>query len=203
LAPLWEEGVRDLTPLLEKRKTLQGQTQTYILNAASIHAKLHSGDKTRPTSSLETTISTLRATLALPTAHEHRKLPKDTTSQTHVIHATWERYFDYENIPKTKPPNYETITTHPSVGRGAIKRHQATHIEDTYMTPIENIHTTYDILEIQDHGQLNTQTTYLVTQWSPEIFTREQIDVCINEGFQIKHIHLIIRNTGQPTYKVY
>ena len=57
------------------------------------------GDKTRPTANLETMISTLRATLALPAAHENRKLPKDTTTQTQVIHATWERYIDYENIP--------------------------------------------------------------------------------------------------------
>ena len=67
----------------------------------------------------------------------------------------------------------------------------------------DTIHTTSDVLEIQDHRQLNNQTTYLVTQWSPEIPTQEQIDDCIHEGFQIKQIHSIMHNTGQPTYEVY
>jgi hypothetical protein len=104
-------------------------------------------------------ISTLGATLALPAAHEHRKLPKDTIAKIQVYHATWERYIDLEYLPTTKPSNYETITTHPSMGRGGSKRQQATHSDDTYMTPSETIHTTYDVLIIQDHGQLTNQTT--------------------------------------------
>jgi hypothetical protein len=50
------------------------------------------------------------------------------------------------------------------------------------MTPSEIINTTYDVLEIQDHGHLHNQTTYLVTQWIPEILTQEQIGTCTKEG---------------------
>jgi hypothetical protein len=50
---------------------------------------------------------------------------------------------------------------------------------------------------------LNNQTTYLVTQWSPEILTQEQIDACKNEEFQPKHIHPSINQTCTPTYEVH
>jgi len=115
MASLWEEGVREWTPLLEKRTTPKRQTHIYILNATSINAEIHE-DKTRRTIKLETTLSTIEATLLrLPASYKHRKLPKEKTSQTQAIHATWHIHIDHEYIPKTKPFNNETITTHPSI----------------------------------------------------------------------------------------
>jgi hypothetical protein len=78
-----------------------------------------------------------------------------------------------------------------------------THNEDTYMAPSETIYMPYDVLEIKYHEHFNNQTKYLVTQWSPEILSQEQIDACINEEFLTKAIHLITHQTGQPTYEVY
>jgi len=51
------------------------------------------------------------------------------------------------------------------------------------MMPSDKIYTPYDVLEIQDHRHLNNQTTYPVTQWSPEVRTQEQIQACTKEGF--------------------
>jgi hypothetical protein len=65
------------------------------------------------------------------------------------------------------------------------------------------MHTTYDALEIQDHRHLNIQTSYLVTQWSPEILTQSQLDTCTREGFEVKHIHPIDHTDGQPLYEVH
>jgi hypothetical protein len=53
LAPLWEEGVSDWTPILEKQTTLEGRTDIYILTAKAMHAKLQRGDKQRPKNNLE------------------------------------------------------------------------------------------------------------------------------------------------------
>jgi hypothetical protein len=71
------------------------------------------------------------------------------------------------------------------------------------MAPSETIHTSYDILEIQDHRHLHNQTTYLVTQWRPEILTQEQIDICTKEGFKSKHIHPLDHTDGRPLYEVH
>jgi hypothetical protein len=107
MAPLWEEGVRECTRILEKRTTPKGLTHIYILNATTIHAKLHCGDKTRPSNSLETTLPNLKATLALSADHEHRKLPKHTTIHTQVIHTSWHKYIEPESLPTSKHTNYE------------------------------------------------------------------------------------------------
>jgi len=154
-----------------------------------VHAKLHSGDKPRPHPNLNMALSTLATTLTLPASQEHTKLPKPTTKTTQTIHETWHKFINQVNLPTTKASNYETITTHTSVKRSISKRRKATHQEHTYMAPSENIHTTYDVLEIQDHRYLQNQTTYLVTQWSPEILPQEYIDTCTKEGFKSKHIH--------------
>ena len=69
-----------------------------------------------------------------------KKLSIDTTTQTQIIHATCHKYIDYDSLPTTKPSSYETITTHPSMGRRNTKRRRATHQEDTYMAPNDNIH---------------------------------------------------------------
>jgi len=71
------------------------------------------------------------------------------------------------------------------------------------MTPSETINTTYDVLEIYDHGHLNNQTTYLVTQWSPEILTQEQIQNCRKEGFTSKHIQPLDHTEGRHLYEVH
>ena len=71
------------------------------------------------------------------------------------------------------------------------------------MTPSETMLTPYDVIEIQDHRHLNNQTTYLVSQWSPEILTQEQISACTKEGFQPKHVHPITHQTGTTIYEVH
>jgi hypothetical protein len=170
--PLWEEGMSDWTKILETRTTPTRQTQILIINVTATHAKPHSGDNPRLRHRLDTFLSTLAATLTLLAYQEHKKLPKYTIP-TQIIHATWYMYINQENLPHIKNSNYDTITTHPSMGRGTTKRRRATHQEHTYMTPSESINTPYDILEIQDHRYLNNQTTYMVTQFSPEILTQE------------------------------
>ncbi len=102
-----------------------------------------------------------------------------------------------------KASNYETITTHISVGRSTSKRRRATHQEHIYMKPSETINTAYDELEIQDHRHLHNQTTYLVTRWSPEILTQEQTDICTKEGFASKHIHTLDHTEERPLYEVH
>jgi len=66
------------------------------------------------------------------------------------------------------------------------------------MKPNDTINTPYDVLEIQDDKYLNNPTTYLVTQWSPEILTQEQIDNYIKEGFTSKQIHPLDHTEGRP-----
>ena len=67
-------------------------------------------------------------------------------------------------------------------------------------TPSETIDTSYDVLAILDHKHLHNQTSYLVTQWSPEILTQEQIDTCAKEEFTSKHIHPLDHTEGRPLY---
>ena len=203
MAPLWEERTSDWTLLFEKRTTPHGRPQIYILNVAAVHAKLHNGDKIRSTTKLDKAISTLAATLALPSSHALLKLPKDTTTQTQIILATWHNCIDHDSLPATKPSSYETVTTHPSLKRGITKIRRARHQEYTCMTPVETIHTTYDVLEIHYHEQLNNQTSYLVIQWTPKILTQLQIYTCIRGGFEIKHVHPIDHTDGQPLYEVH
>jgi hypothetical protein len=203
LVPLWEEGISDWTKILESRTTSSGQTQLQIFNVTTIHAKLHSGDKPRPHPKLDMALSILAARPILPASHEHTKLPKPTTTNTQTIHYTWHKYINQENLPTTKASNYETITTHTGVGRSISKRRRATRQDHTYTTPSETIKTTYDVLEIQDHRRLHSQTTYLITQWSPEILTQEQIYTCTKEGFTSKHIHPLYHIEGRPLYEVH
>jgi hypothetical protein len=148
-------------------------------------------------------ISTLATTLTLPATQEHTKLPKPITTTTQAIHETWYKFINQENLPTTKTTNYEIITTHTSFKRSVSKRRKATHQEHTYTRPSETMHTTYNVLEIQDHGNLHNQTTYLVTQWSPEILTQEQIDTCTKEGFKSIHIHPLDHIEGRPLYEVH
>ena len=96
-----------------------------------------------------------------------------------------------------------SITSHISKDRGMTRKRGPTHTGDTYMTPSSTILTPYDVIEIQDHGDLYNQTKYLVTQWSPEILTQEQINACTNERFQPKHIHPVTHQTCTPTYGVH
>jgi hypothetical protein len=148
-------------------------------------------------------MSTLRTTLTLPSNQEHRKLPKPTTNKTQQIHTSWLQYINYEALPLAKPTKYETITTHTSLERGTTKKQGATRTGDTYITPSETIITPYDVIELKDHRHLNNQTTYMVSQWSPEILTQEQISACTKEEFQPKHVHPITYQTGTPIYEVH
>jgi hypothetical protein len=106
MAPQWEEGVRDWSKLVEKQTTPNVSAQIQILHATTVDAKLRSGDKSQPNPKLKTTLSTLAATLALPTSHEHHKLPKNSTSQTQIIHATWHEHIALNNLPTTKTSNF-------------------------------------------------------------------------------------------------
>ena len=160
-----------MSTITRQRTTPEGRTHIYIINVTLIHSKLHSGDKPRPDNILETSLSTLKATLALPTDHEHRKLPKDTTTQTQVVHTSWHKNTDHESLSITKHSNYETITTHISLKRGSNKIQEATYNEDTYTIPSETIHTPC-VLEIQCHKHLSNQATYLLTRWSPEMLSQ-------------------------------
>jgi len=87
--------------------------------------------------------------------------------------------------------------------KGTTRTQGATYTRDTYMTPSDIIHTPYDVIEIKDHGHLNNQTTYLVTQWSPEILTQEQINACTKEEFQPKHIHPVTHQPGTSIFEVH
>ena len=141
--------------ILETITTPAWQTQLQILNVTAVHAKLHSGDKSRPHPTLDTAISTLAATLISPASQEHIKLPKPTTTTSQIIHETWHKYTNEENLPTITASNYETITTHITVGRSTSKLRRATHQEHTYMTPSETINISYAVLEIQDHRHLH------------------------------------------------
>ena len=102
--PLWELEVKDWTPQLEKWITTDGQTLIFILNTEAISASIRNGDKPRPPNNLDTTLSTLKATLSLLANHEHRKLPKDTTTHTQAIHESWHQYIGCEIISSKKHP---------------------------------------------------------------------------------------------------
>jgi len=197
------EEVTDWTPILEKHTTSSGRTELHILNTKAIHAKLRSGDQHRITNNLDLALSTLRTTLILPTTQEHIKHPKITTHKTQQIHTSWLQFIKHEALPLDKHTTYETITSDISLERRTHKKQGATHKEDTYMTPCDTIHTPYDVIEIQDHRHLNNQSTYLVTQRSPEILTQVQINACTTEGFQPKHIHPIMHQTDTPTCEVH
>jgi hypothetical protein len=138
---LWEEEVRDRKPILEKQTSPAGSTHIYILNATTIHAKLHSGDKQRPNNNLELALSTLKATLTLPASHENGKLLKATTTRPQIIHTSWHQYIDHEGIPTTNSSSYETITTHIYLDRGLIKHKKRHSNRISNMTPSEIIHT--------------------------------------------------------------
>jgi hypothetical protein len=141
LAPLWEEGVSDWTPILEKHTTCEGHTEVHILNTKAIHVKLRSGDKHRISNNLELAMSTLRSTLTFPTTQEHRKLPKPTTYKTLKIHPSWLQYINHEALSLAKHTTYETIKSHISLERGTTKAEEVTYTGDTYMNPSETIHT--------------------------------------------------------------
>jgi hypothetical protein len=121
---------------------------------------MHDGYKPRPHNNLDIALSTMKAT----PNHEHHKLPKNTTTHMQAIHESWHQYIDQKNLPSTKSPNYENATTHPTLSKGANKRHKMTHVRNAYMTQSEVILTSYDVVEIQGHKHLSNQTAYLVTQ---------------------------------------
>ena len=99
------------------------------------------------------------------------------------MHPTWPPYINQEALPFARQSTYDTITSHISMDRGTTRKRGVTHTGDTYVTPSDTILTPYDVIQMQDHIHLNSQTTYLVTQWSPEILTQVQIDACTKEGF--------------------
>jgi len=167
------EGVSDWTPNLEKQTTSAGHTKVHILNTKAMHAKLRSGNQYRITNNLKLAMSTLRTTLTLPTNQEHRKLPKPTTYKTQKINPSWLQYINREALPLAKHTTSETITSHISLEKGKTKKQGAANTGATYMTPSETILTPYDVIEIQDHIHLTNQTTYLVSERSPEILTQE------------------------------
>jgi hypothetical protein len=131
LAPLWEEGVTNMTPILEKHTSPGGHTTLHILNTKAMHANLRSGDQHRISNNLELAMSTLRTTLTLPSNQGHRKLPKPTTNKTQQIRTSWLQYINHEALPLAKHTTYETITTHISLERGTTKKQGATHRGDT------------------------------------------------------------------------
>jgi hypothetical protein len=114
-----------------------------------------SGDQKRISNNLELALLTRRTTLILLATQEHRKAPKPITYKTKIIHPTWLPYINQEVLPFGKQSTYETITSHISTDRETAKKRGATHIGDTYMTPGETLLTPYDVIEIQDHRQLN------------------------------------------------
>ena len=69
------------------------------------------------------------------------------------------------------------------------------------MTPSDILDTPYDILEITDQRSILNQTTYLVSQWQPEILTQNQIDMHLQEGFHPEYTFPITDSTFEVHWK--
>ena len=171
LTPIWQEGITHWKQILHK--SVDGHTpQLFIQRPEALHALLPSGDNRKPTQSLHTALHTLREILLTPTNTERRTLPNSTHTHTTQIHFSWIPHLPVDDIPILPTPGYTNITSHNSRHRGRphIPTDSLTH--EHYLVPSDTLDTPFDILEITSQRTIIHQTTYLVSQWSPEILTQ-------------------------------
>jgi hypothetical protein len=75
-----------------------------------IIARLPKGIRTSPKIQLRTAINTLRATLLQDAETEHRKLPKDSSPNSTLIHPSWHIHIATDNLSEYVPHTYATLT---------------------------------------------------------------------------------------------
>jgi hypothetical protein len=110
LAPLWETGVTQWNALITKTTDPNGTTIYHIPPTSATIAKLPKGNRTSSKLQIKTAISTLRATLIQPANTENKKLPKDITPTSTIIHSTWHQYINTDDIPDHTPHSYASLT---------------------------------------------------------------------------------------------
>jgi hypothetical protein len=180
LAPLWETGVKDWHSLLTKVHTSTGTTTYHIQPTTATLSKLPNGIRASSTLQLQTALNTLRATLLQSAETEHKKLPKDPTPNSTIIHPTWHKYINTDDIPDHIPHSYVTLTNNPSPITNApstipktLKR-AGPPIPQDLPDPQHTTDNPLDTTEIDGHKHLLRRTTYHVNKWRPEHLTAKQ-----------------------------
>jgi hypothetical protein len=111
LAPIWETGIHTWKSLVTIKHTSPTSYTYHIQSTDAILAKLPQGHRNSPKIQLRTAVETLRSTLIHPDETEHRKLPKDHTPKTTLVHPSWHEYIKYTDLPKHTPHSYANLTT--------------------------------------------------------------------------------------------
>jgi len=160
--------------------------QIHIQCPEALHALLPSGDNRKPTQTLHAALLTLRETLFRLVDTEYHTLPKTTTMTGTQVHHSWIPHLLVGDIPLLPKPGFTRITSHTSRHRGCPPTTNESLTNEHYLVPSEVLNTPFDILEISSHRTIITQTTYLVSQWSPELLTQQQIQLHLAEGFKVQ-----------------
>jgi hypothetical protein len=132
------------------------------------------GDNTGMKLPLRTTIKSLRATLTLPANTEHRKLSKDTTPLSTLIHPTWLPYIPPNDLPTHLACSYNTLTKAPPTNK-PTKKITTPSTPHIIPTPSATSDTPLDVLDINDHKILLKQTIYHTNQWKLDQLTAKQL----------------------------
>jgi hypothetical protein len=114
LAPLWETGVTDWHSILTKSHNPKETTTYHIQPTTATLAELPKGTRTSSPLQLQTALNTLRAILLQLVDTKYKKLPKDPTPNSTIIHPTWHKYMNTDDIPDHTPHSYATLTNNPS-----------------------------------------------------------------------------------------
>ena len=103
LASLWETGVYTRNNLFTIKHTSPLDFTYHIQPTYAIIAKMPQGKRTSLIIQLRTAIDILQSTLLFPAGIEHRKIPKDTTPKTSLIHPSWHTYITKTELPEHTP----------------------------------------------------------------------------------------------------
>jgi hypothetical protein len=134
LAPLWATGTHKWTTILTIARLSPSNPQIHIRNTEAILARLPNKGQYASDLQLRTSIDTLRTTLPLPANIPHRKLPKDPTQSSTLVHPTWHTYITQTNIPVLTRTSYLTLTA-PSSNPTPPQKRSIVHITGLTASP--------------------------------------------------------------------
>jgi hypothetical protein len=167
LARIWEINNFKWNTIITAQHQNPNEAALHIQPTKVILAKLTNGDKPGPIIALRTSIDTLQAIFLISAYTKHRKLAKDTTPSSTLIHpSSWKTYINTMVIQTHSPTNYTTLKRRSNITSTTNKR--PTPI-DTYSPPITQLDTDdpLEALEVDSRKIQLHQTIYHVNRWNP------------------------------------
>jgi hypothetical protein len=97
----------------------------------------------------------------------------DPAPNSTIIHPTWHKYLNTDDIPDHIPLSYATLTNTPSTIHNTLKRARPP-IPQDIPDPQHTTDNPLDTMEIDGHKHLLHHTFYHVNKWRPERLTAKQ-----------------------------